>query len=641
MKGIRLTIGNKILLGFSILIVFFAGTAMYSILTIQKNGEVISENMEVIDPSVSKLNELNHMVTRSKMLVTNWVYMYRNVQDQQKLDSLQRFEYPALRHDLSELSKQWADSTDEVALKNVFVKMDSVIGQQRVEIMDNLRTFEDYEDSMIKFMAEEVLSSAILPQMATLQTDLETLIATKIEEKVLANNEQISSFDTLQKFTIFLGVLVIAIGIVTALIIARRITLPVKFMKEIVYKLSQGELPQDSNRSFSNDEIGEMAEALDKLVVGLKSTSNFAASIGNGQYNAEFAPLSESDVLGNSLIEMRDNLQKVAEADKRRNWATEGLAMFGDILRKQNEDINTLCDNILSNLVKYVNANQGGLYIVNDDIENDPYLEMAACYAWDKKKYLEQKVQPGDGLTGQAWLEKETIYLTDIPENYITITSGLGEANPTSILIVPLKLNDEVYGLLEVASFNVFAEHEVEFVERIAESIASTLSSAKINERTQKLLEESQELTEQMRSQEEEMRQNMEELQATQEEMERGQQDRQEKESIINATSITLELDEQMRIELVNALATQTLMYGEGELKGKAFSQILASADELTEIKRVTEEDHIWTGVLNFKCKNGDAAVVKASVGRTRNPYSNSYKYLILATNITGVVQDK
>ncbi len=287
-------------------------------------------------------------------------------------------------------------------------------------------------------------------------------------------------------------------------------------------KLGKGILPEDNERKFGNDEIGEMAVAVGQLVDGLKDTSYFAENIGNGKYDSDYEPLSEEDVLGNALINMRGNLRKVAEEDKKRNWSTEGLAMFGDILRKNNDNISLLSDDIISNLVKYTKSNQGGIFVINREDDDDPFLELTACYAWDKKKYLEQKIYEGEGLTGQAWLEGETIYMTEVPQDYVMITSGLGEANPNSVLIVPLKVNDETYGIIELASFNKFAEHEREFVEKIAENIASTISSVKINERTSKLLEESREMTEQMRSQEEEMRQNMEELQATQEEMERA-----------------------------------------------------------------------------------------------------------------------
>ena len=426
MKRLRFTIGNKVMGGFLILIAIFAANAIYSIVTIRHNGGIIRENTEVIDPSVRQLNNLNHLVTRSKMLVTNWVYMYRNLQDQQKLDSLQRTEYPALKTELQTLAKQWNNNNQQTQLDSVFHQLENNFKVQQSEIMENLRTFEDYEDSMVKFMAEESLSSQILPQMGELQKDLEMLIQAKMKEKEQANGLQIASFERLGSATIILALVVVVLGVIIALIITRTITGPVTYMKEIVLKLSNGILPEESKRKYSNDEIGEMALALEKLVIGLKSTSGFAENIGKGNYTANFEPLSTDDVLGNSLIEMRNNLQTVAEKDSRRNWATEGLARFGEILRKHNDNIGTLSDTILSNLVKYVQANQGGLYVVNDEDNNDPYLEMAACYAWDKKKYVEQKVYPGDGLTGQAWLEKETIYLTDVPENYISITSGLG-----------------------------------------------------------------------------------------------------------------------------------------------------------------------------------------------------------------------
>ncbi|MCZ8214982.1 MAG: GAF domain-containing protein, partial [Cyclobacteriaceae bacterium] len=341
-----------------------------------------------------------------------------------------------------------------------------------------------------------------------------------------ADDEVISSVENLTTVTILLAIVMVVIGLVSAILLMRNITIPINFLKNVVVKLGRGELVEDKQTKVSNDEIGEMSRAMDNLVAGLRATTTFAENIGNGNYKSDFTPLSEHDVLGNALINMRDNLEKVAEDDKKRNWATEGLAKFGELLRTNNNDVQKLSEEIIANMVKYIKGNQGAIYIIDDEeTEGEQTMSMKACYAWDKKKYLNQKIFKGEGLAGQAWQEGDSIYLTDVPQNYIRITSGLGDANPSSVLITPLKLNDQVFGVVEVASFNVFQDFEIDFVKKMAESIASTISSVKVNARTQRLLEESQEMTEQMRAQEEEMRQNMEELQATQEEMARKEKD--------------------------------------------------------------------------------------------------------------------
>jgi GAF domain-containing protein len=165
---------------------------------------------------------------------------------------------------------------------------------------------------------------------------------------------------------------------------------------------------------------------------------------------------------------------------------------------------------------------QGSLFIVNENEEGQKYLELFSCYAYDKKKFVQKTINIGEGLVGQVYLEGEVAYMTKVPKNYVHITSGLGEATPRSIVIVPLKINNEVNGVIELASFNAFERHEIDFLKRIAESMASTVTAVKSAEHTQKLLKESQQMTLQMRLQEEAMRQQMEELQATQEEMERS-----------------------------------------------------------------------------------------------------------------------
>jgi GAF domain-containing protein len=302
--------------------------------------------------------------------------------------------------------------------------------------------------------------------------------------------------------------------------LAKRISSNINLLKEDLQILSTGNLV-DVKQIETQDEIGEMSKALLSLVKGLQKKSEFASKIGSGDLQASYVSESNEDSLGFSLLNMRENLVQVAEEDKKRNWITEGLAKFGDILRGNNNGLEVLADNIISGLVKYLGANQGALFIVNDSVPSDVYLEMIACYAWNKKKYLHLRIEEGEGLVGQAWQENDTLYITEVPQDFVKITSGLGEATPNCFLIVPLTVNDETFGVLEIASFEKMEQYHIDFVNKLAESIASTLSTTKTNERTKVLLEISQQQTEEMLSQEEEMRQNMEEMQATQEEMER------------------------------------------------------------------------------------------------------------------------
>lgn len=291
-------------------------------------------------------------------------------------------------------------------------------------------------------------------------------------------------------------------------------------LKAVIQRLSTGDLSHTGLQLKGNDELTDMGESVAKLVDGLKQTAAFAEEVGKGNFDTSFVPLSATDLLGNSLIQMNANLKAAAEEDRKRNWTAEGLARFADILRT-NDNLTILSEKIISNLIKYIRANQGGLFMVNET-GTEVQLELVACYAYDRKKFVQKTFSSGQGLLGQAYLEQATVYMTQIPENYIQITSGLGESRPTYLLIVPLKTHRKVEGVIEIASFSALQPHEIAFVEKVAENMATTIAGAKINERTKKLLESSQQQAEEMKAQEEEMRQNMEELIATQEEMRRA-----------------------------------------------------------------------------------------------------------------------
>ncbi|MEM9676274.1 MAG: GAF domain-containing protein, partial [Bacteroidota bacterium] len=438
MKKARFSIGRKILVGFLILIAVFTVNATISIITLNSGINLTRHTAEVTDPSADAIVRFIGMVNESEKLITSWVYLQNNNYNKQALKDLHAV-YPQEKEVLVQLSKAWSDSAQIHQLDTILNQVEALM-QTEQEIMTSLVSFEDYEDPMAKLMAENAIEDEVLPRTREIRQRLSEISSIKQTEAEMAQSENIASYLRLRQIILILGAITIVIGIVSALILSRSLTRPIKYLQRVIIQLGQGRLPENNSNDdsiFKQDEVGEMADAVDGLLKGLKDTSTFAENIGKGEYAAEFTPLSEEDVLGNSLLNMRDNLRQVAEEDKIRNWATEGTAKFGEILRQNNDNVQELTKTILSHLISYLHANQGGIYLIQNDTEDEPFMTLEACYAWDREKYLEQKIHEGEGLAGQAWQEKDTIYLTDIPNDYISIASGLGEANPTSILIVP------------------------------------------------------------------------------------------------------------------------------------------------------------------------------------------------------------
>jgi CHASE3 domain sensor protein len=293
-----------------------------------------------------------------------------------------------------------------------------------------------------------------------------------------------------------------------------------------------------SNRKYifdpgdiNDDEDVNAEQIVASSTTNLKEASTFINQITHGNYEVNWKGLDESnkalnrDSLAGHLIKMRDEMKRVKKDDAERLWVTEGLTAFSEIVRKNQNSLSALTDAVVRYLSQYLKVQQGSLFILQEADGEEPYLKLVSCYAFDKKKYVEKRISVGDGLLGQCFLEGTTSLLTDIPNGYTRITSGLGEATPQCLAIVPMKHNEKVECVLELAGFSKLQEFEVSFLEKAGEFVASAIYSVRIAEHTNHLLTEAQERTEMMRAQEEEMRQNMEELQATQEEMARKEKE--------------------------------------------------------------------------------------------------------------------
>ena len=464
-------------------------------------------------------------------------------------------------------------------LKNV-EKFDNTIVEFKKMAEGNIpltQAIDQYSKEFHHVVASEValgltLEDGIKKELRTVIHKIEPLLAS-VKEKITIQEASVSTNAYWVLTILFFTQL--ALGIALAFTFANILTFSIHAIQDRISKLSDGLFP-DRIIPTTEDELGITSLALNNLVDRVRTAANFAGKIGEGELNIAYDEHFNNDVLAKSLQAMHLKLKETAEESRKRNWVTVGLANFGEIVRKSNTNLKDLSQELINNLVKYLGANQGQLYVVRDkSAVMEEHLELMATYAWNKVKYETKTILKGDGLAGQTWVEQQTIYLTQIPKDYVAITSGLGESLPNAILIVPLKVNEEVFGVVEIASFQNFEQYQIDFVEKLAEVIASSLSSAQINARTKSLLEQSQQQTEEMRAQEEEMRQNMEEMQATQEEMERKELEMANQTAQftayiqgVNNSMLTIEFDAEGFILTANQNFLKATGYALAEIQG-------------------------------------------------------------------------
>lgn len=221
------------------------------------------------------------------------------------------------------------------------------------------------------------------------------------------------------------------------------------------------------------------------------------------------------------LQSQHDLLLKHQEKEKHQNWINVGVATLNDVLSKNKNDYRQLCNNVLSALIKYIDAKAGALYVLNTDNKTDNFLELISDYGLSKDVKDRNTIIPtNSGLIGASFTENEVQLITDIPDNYLSINSGLGSSQPKSILIVPLNFDDQVFGVVELASFKEITSTEIEFVKKIADSVANNLNTVKMNERNLKLIQQFKEHSHLMKENEVRMQQNLEELEFIREQYE-------------------------------------------------------------------------------------------------------------------------
>ncbi len=499
--------------------------------SLNTNEELENKVQQVYSPVYLSLKDLNELQYNSLRLTNRWIFQ-PNPEDKQTLIDIHKVDYLALKRRLEKICADAHDAqlTEEInGLLTDVQKM--LLGQN--EIMELLKTDSSYNPVRLD-KAIKILDRNITPNVKQIESKLDkTLLFQKNHMQAIYSEK---AYNRVTIIYLLIGMLVFCTvaSIASYYFTVKKVVKPIMQLKQVIVKMGEGDMV-DVKFNERNDEIGLIMKAIKGLMVGMNARLTFAEQIGNGNYtDTSFTLLSDKDAMGKALIDMRQNLKRNAENERQRNWSVAGLAEFAEIIRNEN-DFQKLGDAIISNLVRYTDSNQGGLFICESASEDseEEHLKLLSCYAWDKKKFEERIIYRGQGLVGQCWEEGAPIFMSQVPADYVNITSGLGYATPRCIFIVPLKVNETIYGVLELASFEPYKTYKQDFIVKVCENIASAVAAARTNEQTRKLLQLSRQQAEEMRAQEEEMRQNMEELAATQDEMMRVLTETQNKERFL------------------------------------------------------------------------------------------------------------
>ncbi|MBK7389903.1 MAG: response regulator [Bacteroidetes bacterium] len=505
LKNRAFKLDKRIYLVFAVVVCIAVANALLSTSKIRNNKNTIFEITTFTNPTLESLEEFNMLVTRSRMFITNWVYLPNNETDKEQLVQFNKVNYPKLKGRLTGLSTGWRSSDNVDHMNKLFKDYEEVIREQE-KIMKSLVEFDDYQDPMKKYLAEEQLESEIIPRTNKILGNLRTIIKLKKDEAKIMQDHMVQDNDHLLMIVFSLAVLIVLSVMAAGIYMMKKIIIPLVSVKEIMLRMSKGELP-DVNLNYDNNALAEMTNALAQLRDGLQRTSTFAGEIGKSNFNASFAPLSEKDVLGSALLEMRNKLKNAAESDALRNWISEGFAKISNILHRNTDDIRSVSNELISDLVMYVEAQQGVVYLVNDENEKDIFIEPVSFFAPGRTELNLKRIDFKEGVVGQVVFTNRRIHLQNVKETIPPIETGVAKIAVCDVFVMPLFAAGRVVGAVEVKSAQPLTVNMREFIERVAEPIASNILNLKANLLTRKLLEESQLKTRELAQQDDELRQ--------------------------------------------------------------------------------------------------------------------------------------
>ncbi len=345
---------------------------------------------------------------------------------------------------------------------------------------------------------------AALEVMKEQYNSIKTTLADKTRENKIKMTEAFRSTKTNYEASTLLTNSVIFIVMVLFSIlgyyIIRSIDKPLNEIVNAANDLAQGKVDV-ALQVTTRDEFGFLAKAFVSLIDATKDLTRAANAIGQGDYSYSVRVRSKADVLGNALEQMKRNLIEISQENTQQNWLKTGQTelhahMSGEL------GIEKMAQNVIQFLCGYLDAQVGAIYLLPDQNR----LKMVGSYSLAVWQESQKVFEIGEGLVGQSALAQKTILLKNVPEGYLSIRSGLGEATPANVLVTPFIYEGNIIGAIELGKFGEFTENELLFLEQVNPNIAINFQTAESRTKLKDLLEATQKQAEELRIQQEELR---------------------------------------------------------------------------------------------------------------------------------------
>ncbi len=489
---------------------------------VDKRDELIIDLTDNYQPSLILLSELHNNFTESQKIF-RYMLVAAETNKQffnEEFSFLYSEVLPSISNSLIMMSDHWPEEDQKVITETVHLISDSLYFHL-LDFTSSLPLSAEHAFREIEEIELMLAESGIIFLISEIEQNTNYLLDKRNQEIASISGEITIKNHEIKKLIIIIPILS---GVFLIFIFFYLSAYLRKLIGKLTFhldSLAKGKIPEkitvDDNNEFSiiAARLNSIFDYLDKLTL-------IVGKISKKDFSTNFEPLSEEDELGKAVANLQEDLKKAdaeerkyKKEEKERLWKSNSIAKINDILRARTDNPEDLGFMLVKEIVNLIDASVAGLFIVEG--ENEPHIILLAAYAYDRNKYMKKTIKPGEGLIGRCVQENEIIYLTDVPRNHINILTGLGETEPISLLIVPLQLKNKVYGVIEIASLREIDSYKINFIETIAENIATAISNLHTNIQTSRLLEQTRQQTEKMQSQEEIMRLHLKEMKLKQE----------------------------------------------------------------------------------------------------------------------------